>query len=69
MKCTLCKKTIGRYNPDFHHFIIDETRSADVCGDCTDEFMKWQGKKMAVLFPTAVMKKRFGKTKGRKHGV
>ncbi len=60
MKCTLCKKDIVSYNPEFHHFVIDEKHSTDICGECTDKFFKWQGKKMSVLFPTNAMKKRYG---------
>jgi hypothetical protein len=63
MKCTLCERSIDNYNPEFHRFIIDEKHSADICGGCTDKFFKWQGKKFAVLFPTNVMKKRFGREK------
>lgn len=59
MKCTLCGKIIENYTADFHHFAIDETHSADICSSCVDKFIKWQGKKFSVLFPTAAMKKRF----------
>jgi hypothetical protein len=60
MKCRLCDKDIENYNPDFNHLTINEELSADICGECTDKFMKWQGQKLAKLFPTKTMKKRFG---------
>lgn len=63
MKCALCEKSIDNYSVEFHHFIIDEKHSADVCAVCVDKFLKWQGKKLAVLFPSNAMKKRFGNKK------
>lgn len=61
MKCTLCKDEIDNYKPDFHRLVLDEKHSADICADCADTFLKWQAKKFASLFPTAAMKKRYGK--------
>jgi beta-galactosidase GanA len=60
MKCILCEKTIDNYSPEFHHFTVDEEHSAEICGECTGKFLKWQGKRYALLFPTNAMKKRFG---------
>jgi len=62
--CTLCKKPIDKYNPEFNHFIIDESHSADICSDCTDKFLKWRRTIFATLFPTKAAKKRVGKNKG-----
>ena len=59
MKCTLCEKPIDNYTADFNHFAIDEKHSADICSSCVDKFIKWQGKKFSVLFPTSMMKRRF----------
>lgn len=61
MKCSLCEKEIDNYTSQFHHIVIDEKHSYDICGDCTDKFIKWQGEKYSVLFPTRAMKKRFNK--------
>ena len=63
MKCTLCKKTIDNYNLYFHRLKIDEKHLVDICDDCMDKIIKWQGKKYAILFPTSYMKKRFGANK------
>ena len=60
MKCTLCDKTIDKYDADFNHLIIDEQHAADICPECVDKFMDWQKKIIAVLFPTKALKKRYG---------
>jgi len=60
MKCTLCENPIENYSAEFHHFVVDDKHSADICSKCIDKFFKWQGKKYAVLFPTNAMKKKFG---------
>ena len=52
-------KTIEKYNADFNHLIIDEHHAVDICSDCADKLVKWQGKKYSVLFPTKYMKKRY----------
>ena len=57
MQCTLCEKTIEKYTPAFHHLVIDETHAVEICQDCIDIVIAWQGKKIAVLFPTKAMKK------------
>lgn len=61
MNCTLCKKPIHNYNPEFNQLKIDESQSADICQDCIDKFLKWQQSIFANLFPTKAMKKRYGK--------
>ncbi|MEX2680334.1 MAG: hypothetical protein Q6373_001930 [Candidatus Sigynarchaeota archaeon] len=58
MKCSLYEKEIADYSADFNHLMIDEQHSADICSGCIEKFVKWQGKKIAVLFPTKAMKKR-----------
>jgi hypothetical protein len=62
MKCTLCKQEIKDYSPEFNHLKIDETHSAEICGDCVRKFVKWQQGIYAKLFPTKALKRRFGKT-------
>ena len=62
MKCTLCKKEIKNYNPEFNLLMIDESVSAEICADCINKFVKWQQKLFAQLFPTTAMKKRFGQS-------
>ena len=64
MKCVLCEKTIGNYSREFNHLEIDDTRSADICGDCAEKIVKLQGRKYAALFPTRMMKKRSEKKQG-----
>lgn len=60
IKCSLCEKNIADYNAVFHHLAIDEQHAADICPDCIRKFVAWQGKKIAVLFPTRAAKKRYG---------
>ncbi len=60
MNCTLCGKEIENYNVEFHRFEPDKDKTADICPNCADKFLKWQGRKFAALFPTAAMKKRYG---------
>nr|MDO8083599.1 hypothetical protein [Candidatus Sigynarchaeum springense]MDO8115986.1 hypothetical protein [Candidatus Sigynarchaeota archaeon] len=60
MKCSLCEKEIADYSAGFNHLVIDEQHSADICSCCIEKFVKWQGKKLAVLFTTKAMKKRYG---------
>ena len=59
MKCELCKKEISKYNTTFNHLVIDESQAVDICQECIDKFIKWQGKIISVLFPTNALKKRF----------
>ena len=59
MKCALCKKTIRKYDSTLNNLKIDESNSVDICPDCIDKFIGWQGKLYARLFPTNLMKKRF----------
>lgn len=61
MKCVLCEKEIKDYNSSFNHLVIDENRSVDICQECITKFVKWQGKMLAVLFPTRALKKRYDK--------
>lgn len=63
MICTLCKKTIENYNSEFNKMQIDETHAVDICQDCIDKFVAWQGRKYAKLFPTTALKKRFAEKK------
>lgn len=63
MDCTLCGKSIENYRPELHCLYIDDGHKADICPECMDKIMKWQGEKYAVLFPTNAMKKRFGEKK------
>lgn len=58
--CSLCGREISRYSQELNHLEIDESHSADLCQDCIDRFIRWQGKVISRLFPTKVMKKRYG---------
>jgi hypothetical protein len=57
MKCALCGKNIENYDTVLHRLKIDDTCSIDICQECIDKFVKWQGIKYAKLFPTKSMKK------------
>jgi hypothetical protein len=61
MNCTLCEKPINNYDVNFNHLPIDENHAAHICAECIDKFVRWHGKKLAILFPTNALKKRFGK--------
>jgi len=63
MKCNLCEKEIENYNVQFHHLKIDESHKIDICSNCIDKFIKWQGKILSNLFPTKAMKKRYSEHK------
>jgi hypothetical protein len=61
MKCKLCENEIADHNQSLAQFRIDEKNSVNICQDCADKFLKWQGSVIAKLFPTKAMKKRFKK--------
>ncbi len=63
MNCTLCKKSILDYHPDLNHLKINESCEIDICSECINVFMKWQQEKIAKLFPTKAIKKRYEKSK------
>ena len=58
MKCSLCRKEIENYSREFNHLEIDELNSVEICQECIDKFIKWQGKIFAKLFPTRTLKKK-----------
>ncbi len=64
MKCKICDRHIEDYDPEFNRMEITESFSVDICQDCIDRFMKWQGSRIARLFPTKAMKKMMER-KGR----
>jgi hypothetical protein len=59
MKCNLCDQPIKDYNPAFHHLKIDDSHAVDICPECTDKFVRWQGSIIKDLFPTKALKKRY----------
>ena len=63
MNCKLCNQNIKTYNPLFHHLKIDENHEVDICLECMDKIVMWQGSIYAHLFPTKALKKRFEKDK------
>jgi hypothetical protein len=65
MKCNLCGQPIKDYDPAFHHLKLDDSHSAEICPECSDRFVKWQGSKYLKLFPTSAMKKRYGGNRSR----
>jgi len=62
MDCTLCRKPIKGYNPDFNHLKIDESNALEICPECMEKFIKWQQGIYAKLFPTKAAKKRLGRS-------
>ena len=60
MKCQICGQPIRNYQPALHHLTINESQGVDICQDCVDKIIRWQGSIYAKLFPTKAMKKRFG---------
>jgi hypothetical protein len=61
IKCRLCEQAIENYNPAFNRLKINESCSVDICQDCIDKFIKWQGSIIVKLFPTKALKKRYEK--------
>jgi ribosome-binding protein aMBF1 (putative translation factor) len=60
MKCKLCDEEIKNYDSSFHNVQIDD-KSVDICSDCMDAIVKWQGQIYSKLYPTKTLKKRFEK--------
>lgn len=60
MMCSLCNRSIKSYDPRFHHLVIDDASSVDICPDCIDKFIIWQGSIIRNIFPTNTLKKRSG---------
>jgi len=63
MKCNLCNQLIMNYDPLFHHLKIDDSHGVDICSECVDKFVKWQGSIITNLFPTRALKKRSERNK------
>ena len=61
MECTICKREITDFNPILNEMKLDGSRSAPICSECIDGFLKWQQERFAKLFPTAAAKKRYEK--------
>ena len=59
MKCNLCNQPITNYDPAFHHLMINDSCAVDICSECIDKFVKWQGSIYKNLFPTKAMKKMY----------
>ena len=59
----LCNKPIQNYDSTSHHLKIDESHEVDICQECIDKFVKWQGSIISRLFPTKALKKRYGESK------
>ena len=57
MECTLCGKAIEGYRPEYHLFVIDDARSAPVCPECIDKFVRWRQRVLTELFPTKAAKR------------
>jgi hypothetical protein len=61
MKCILCNCPIKNYDAMLNRLKIDDSCSVDICQDCIDKFVKWQGSKYVKLFPTKALKRRYNK--------
>jgi hypothetical protein len=61
MICKLCDHEIKNYNAALHHLVLDEKHDVDICQECVDKLINWQGSIIARLFPTKMLKKRFEK--------
>lgn len=57
MQCVLCQKPIESYDPMQHQLKLDDTKTVQICSDCTKKFLKWQQQLFAVLYPTKQAKK------------
>ena len=57
MNCALCHEKIENYSAELHNLRLDAQRAVDICDECSRRFSKWQGDKLARLFPTRAMKK------------
>jgi len=44
------RQPVQNYQPALHHLTINESKGVDICQDCTDTFIKWQGSIFAKLF-------------------
>ncbi|PIZ56559.1 hypothetical protein COY28_00885 [Candidatus Woesearchaeota archaeon CG_4_10_14_0_2_um_filter_57_5] len=60
MDCALCKRPIADYDVVFNRLELDDGVAVDICASCVEKFSEWQGRLIAKMFPTKLMKKRFG---------
>ena len=60
MNCVLCDKPIDSYNAEFHHLKIDDSKEFDICPGCLDKIIAWQSKIASRLFPTKLLKRKWG---------
>jgi hypothetical protein len=64
MQCKLCDRTIPGFDPKTHRLLLDDDREVAVCEPCALRLTDWLGERMARLFPTKTMKKRYGRRGG-----
>lgn len=57
MKCVLCEKKIENYSQKFNRFVINDSKTADICMGCIHRLLIWQQEIITKLFPTKVAKK------------
>ncbi len=57
MNCVLCGKVIANYNAEFNCLKLDASVSVNICNECIDKFIKWQGSVFTKLFPRKALNK------------
>lgn len=58
--CALCRRPIADHRPDVHGLRLPAGRVVDLCEECVRAVVTWQGERLARLFPTRAMKRRYG---------
>ncbi|HRK21946.1 MAG TPA: hypothetical protein PLX06_09060 [Fimbriimonadaceae bacterium] len=61
MECALCGNALVEPSDELNRLELDDGRSVLICTACIDRFLKWQGARIAKLFPTSALKRRFNR--------
>lgn len=59
MRCSLCEQPIDHHSPEIHTLRLHADRVVELCDACTRAILDWQVEKLARLFPTRALKRRF----------
>jgi hypothetical protein len=57
MICALCQKSIADYDVMYHQLKLNDSKTVEICSDCTKLFLKWQQNIFAQIYPTKQAKK------------
>ena len=68
MRCTLCEQPIDNHSPDMHTLRLTTDRVLEICDACARAILDWQAEKLARLFPTRALKRRFSNRPPRGDG-